>query len=135
LSEIEALEICIAATEGLAAAHAEAIVHRDVKPDNILIPKSKQGELQLKAAKLADLGLARGEDSGDSLTGTRTALGTPGFMAPEQCMDAKKAKTPADVFSMGATLYALLACRTPFKGETPMETVLATLQKPHAPIR
>ena len=135
LKEAEALDICIAATTGLAAAHAEGIIHRDVKPDNILIPHSKSTELQFKHAKLADLGLARSEELGESLTGTRTALGTPGYMAPEQCMDAKKAQKPADIFSMGATLYALLSGRAPFTGETPMEAVLATLQKPVQPLK
>ena len=135
LREADALDICIAASMGLTAAHAEGIIHRDVKPDNILIPKSKQGELQLTGAKLADLGLARSEDLGQSLTGAQTAMGTPGFMAPEQCMDAKKARKPADVFSMGATLFTLLTGRAPFTGETTMETVLATLQKPAPAIK
>ncbi|MCX7805829.1 MAG: protein kinase, partial [Planctomycetota bacterium] len=135
LPEAVALDICIAATEGLAAAHVKGIVHRDIKPDNILIPR-REGEESLAwgEAKLSDLGLARADLAGQSLTGSQSALGTPGYMAPEQIVDAKKAGKPADVFSMGATLYALLCGRPPFAGETMMEIILAALNRPHVPI-
>jgi serine/threonine protein kinase len=134
--EATALEICIAATTGLVAAHTQGVIHRDIKPDNILVPQEKQaGTPQFAAAKIADLGLARGEDmAGASLTGAQSAMGTPGYMAPEQALNAKKAGKPADVFSMGAALYALLAGQAPFKGETVTEAVIATLQKAHEPI-
>jgi serine/threonine-protein kinase len=134
VSEFVALEICIAATEGLAAAHAKGIVHRDIKPDNILIPW-KGDTLAFDAAKLADLGLARCEEVGRSLTGTQAMLGTAGYMAPEQAVDARKARKQADVFSMGATLQALLTGQPPFHGSSALETILATLQKPHVPVR
>ncbi|MBI3830684.1 MAG: protein kinase [Planctomycetes bacterium] len=138
LDEATALDICIAATAGLAAAHAQGIVHRDIKPDNIMIPRVKGTDQYLfNASKLSDLGLARAEDSqgGPTLTGQQASMGTPGYMAPEQALNARKAGKPADVFSMGATLYALLGGSSPFKGETTNETVFATLQKPHQPIR
>ncbi|HYF47811.1 MAG TPA: protein kinase [Planctomycetota bacterium] len=135
LSENMALEICIAATQGLAIAHDEGVVHRDIKPDNILIPRARSGEALLySSAKLSDLGLARDDESGQSLTGTQAALGTPGYMSPEQAMDAKKAGKPADVFSMGATLHALLTGQSAFTGSSPMEIIFATIQKPPAPI-
>ncbi len=112
LDEGEALQIVIAATKGLAAAHEQGIIHRDIKPDNILIPKGI-----LKRAKLADLGLAKPEGGGQSVgTQSHVAMGTPGYMAPEQAEDAKTAGQPADVFSMGATLYALLSGNAPFCG-------------------
>ena len=132
--EATALDICIAATEGLAAAHAESIIHRDIKPDNIMVPKSKNGLLLVKKAKLADLGLARCDEGGQSLTGSQSMMGTPGYMAPEQAEDAKNAQKPADVFSMGATLYALLCGTPPFTGSTPMQAILAAIQKPHVPV-
>ncbi len=132
LSEDAALDICIAATQGLMAAHEEGIIHRDIKPDNILLPGGKNGKVpRLEEAKLADLGLARSEEHGQSLTGSQTAMGTPGYMAPEQAMDARKCGKPADIFSMGATLYALLTGRSPFHGPAGMEIILATMQKPH----
>jgi parallel beta-helix repeat protein len=120
----QALDIVIAATRGLAAAHERGIIHRDIKPDNILIPRGKLGELELTRAKLADLGLAKPDNSAQSLgTAPHVAMGTPGFMAPEQVDDARSAGHPADVFSMGATLYALLAGKAPFYG-TSLGTIL-----------
>jgi serine/threonine protein kinase/ABC-type Fe3+ transport system substrate-binding protein len=138
LDEASALDICIAATTGLAAAHASGVIHRDVKPENIMIPKRRghgTEDLIFSAAKLADLGLARADDvSGPSLTGAKATMGTPGYLAPEQALNARQAGKPADVFSMGATLYALLEGNAPFKGETATESILATIQKVHTPI-
>jgi serine/threonine protein kinase len=134
IDETTALEICIAATRGLAVAHEAGIIHRDIKPDNIMIPKMDSGELSFIHAKLADLGLARNIENDQSMTETQVALGTPGYMAPEQCKDAKKADKCADTFSMGACLYALLAGRPPFVANSAFETILATLTRPHQPI-
>jgi len=134
LSEQEALDICIAGTKGLLAAHKENIIHRDIKPDNILIPQDAAGTLQFKLCKLADLGLARSEEHGNSLTGSQAAVGTPGYMSPEQARDARKCGKPADIFSMGACLYALLSGRPPFHGKSPMDIILDTMQKSHEPI-
>ncbi len=148
LDETVALDICIAATEGLVAAHDEDIIHRDIKPDNIMLPRqrhkllhsasraSAQSEpIVFTAAKLSDLGLAHGDSGEQSLTAAQTVMGTPGYMAPEQAVDAKTAGKPADVFSMGATLYALLCGAKPYSGGSQMETILATIQKPHSPLK
>ena len=133
--ELTALDVCIAAVQGLAAAHDEGVIHRDIKPDNILIPKAKIGETLLyKSAKLADLGLARTDEAGPELTGAQSVMGTPGYMAPEQANDAKSAGKPADVFSMGAALYAMLAGCAPFEGKSAMTTIVATIQQPHRPV-
>ncbi|HYF50129.1 MAG TPA: SUMF1/EgtB/PvdO family nonheme iron enzyme [Planctomycetota bacterium] len=130
LREIDAYTICIAAGTGLAAAHEAGIVHRDIKPDNILIPMD-DGTPLFAHAKLADLGLARSESMGNSLTGSQITMGTPGYMAPEQARNSTKAGRRADVFSMGATLYTLLAGRPPYYGQTPLEAILAVLQGDH----
>ena len=135
LSEEIALDICIAATEGLIAAHAAGVIHRDIKPENILIPRERtSGSFLFKQSKLSDLGLARNDQTVQSLTAAQNVMGTPGFMSPEQANDAKNAGKPADVFSMGATLYALLCGYPPFTGSTTLETVLNTIQKSHRPI-
>ncbi|GMV79136.1 MAG: hypothetical protein AMXMBFR7_03200 [Planctomycetota bacterium] len=136
LDEATALTLIASASEGLAAAHAEGIVHRDIKPDNILIPFARGGhEPQFGRSKLADLGLARCGESGLSLTGAQMAMGTPGYLAPEQAIDAKTAGLPADVYGMGATLYALLSGHAPFTGSSAMKIILDTMQNPHRPIR
>jgi formylglycine-generating enzyme required for sulfatase activity len=112
LPEAEALDIVTAATRGLAAAHARGIIHRDIKPDNILLPGGDG-----RKAKLADLGLAKPMGAGQSLgTASHMTMGTPGYMAPEQANDARSAGPPADVFATGATLYALLSGQEPFPG-------------------
>jgi len=136
LPEAQALDLCIAATEGLAAAHLEGVIHRDIKPDNIFIPNFRRAaDLDFQAAKLGDLGLARSDELGSTMTVSGAFMGTLGFVAPEQARDAKSAREPADVFGMGAALYALLAGRAAFTGKTPTEKLMATLQEPHEPIR
>ncbi len=136
LPELEAIDICLAACLGLDAAHVNGVIHRDLKPDNIMIPyKSRQTKTyDIKNSKLMDLGLARSEEGNQSLTGVQAAMGTPGYMAPEQALDAKTADKRSDVFSMGATLYALLTGRPPFKGEVVMKVLMATMHEPHPPI-
>jgi len=116
LDEAEAVAIVAAATRGLAVAHGRGVIHRDVKPDNILIPWAEPGvRLDFAKSKLSDLGLAKPEGGAQSLgTMSHVAMGTPGYMAPEQAEDAKTAGPPADIFAMGATLYALLSGRAPF---------------------
>ncbi|MGD0090549.1 MAG: bifunctional serine/threonine-protein kinase/formylglycine-generating enzyme family protein [Planctomycetota bacterium] len=144
LEEGEALSICAAAAAGLAAAHGKGIIHRDIKPDNILVPfceppvaragEAQRAGLNFAAAKLTDLGIARNEEHGHSLTLAHVSLGTPGYMAPEQAEDAKEAAKPADVFAMGATLYALLAGAAPFQGSTLLKVLRRTAEQPHTPI-
>ena len=136
--EQPSLDICIAATRGLCTAHERGTIHRDVKPDNILIPTG-EGGYQLTMAKLADLGLAcpaeAAETADERLTSTKaTFMGTPGYAAPEQLKDPTRAKKPADVFSMGATLYALLTKDAPFEGQA-MEAVFKTMEGKYQPVR
>ena len=140
-SEKDTLEICMAACTGLIDAHAHGVIHRDIKPQNIMIPwvdPHKKATLNNGASKLMDLGLARNESTGGAsaqgLTGTNQAMGTPGYMAPEQIEDAKHADKRSDVFSMGATIYAMLAGQAPFSRKNPMQTLMATINDPHPPL-
>ena len=136
LPEAEVLEICIAAAKGLAAAHEGGIVHRDVKPDNILVPyNDTRTGMDRSAAKLADLGIARHELDYNSITETNSSLGTAGYMAPEQICDAKHAGKPADIFGLGATLYVLLSGRAPFPGNSTLDILNSTIYCPHKSIR
>ena len=136
-TEGDALDIVMAATNGLAAAHEENIIHRDIKPDNIIVPIVGKGEPHYKKSKLMDLGLAKSVDDSQSmgLTAQNVAMGTPGYMAPEQAEDAKTAGATADIFSMGATLYALLSGAAPFGGTTIMQILRKTQGEAHPPIR
>src|SRR5262245_48648266 len=101
--------------EGLSAAHAHGIIHRDVKPENVMVvPTPSGGEL----AKLVDFGIARAVDAGGdaSLTGVGISIGTPMFMSPEQAM-ALPLDARSDVYSTAATLYYALSGRQPYLGD------------------
>ncbi len=143
LAERTALDICIAAARGLDAAHGSGVIHRDIKPDNIIIPRHKAinpsthspNRLSFQNSKLTDLGLARHEMCASNMTRVNVCMGTPGFMAPEQAQDARRAGKPADVFSLAATLYCLLAGDAPFTGSDMNEVLHATFTTPHIPIR
>jgi len=106
-SEGEAVGIIVQVARGLHEAHKRGIIHRDVKPDNILLTKDGQ-------AKLADLGLSKDLEENLNLTRPDKGLGTPNFIAPEQFGDAKNADVRCDIYSLGATLYMALTGEMPF---------------------
>jgi len=133
--EERVLEVGLAAAMGLAAAHGIGVIHRDIKPDNILIPDDDEGEPVCAEAKVTDLGLARLSDDTLDLTRTATALGTAGYIAPEQLKNAKAASTQADVFSLGATLYGLLTGDAPFAAESSVLAILNTINGQFRPLR
>lgn len=107
LPEAEAVRIICQVTEALEAVHAHGIIHRDVKPSNILLTTDGQ-------AKLADLGLAKDLRGDVNLTRPDQGLGTPNYIAPEQFAAAKDAGVLCDVYSVGATLYTAITGRLPF---------------------
>jgi WD40 repeat protein/tRNA A-37 threonylcarbamoyl transferase component Bud32 len=107
---------------GLEHARQKGMVHRDVKPHNLML--TPQG-----VVKILDFGLASlASAAAGSLTDLGTLMGTPDYMAPEQARDARRADSRADVYSLGCTLYHLLAGRPPFAGTTPLERVVAHLE-------
>jgi len=113
LSEYQAFEIIKEAAEGLAEAHARGIVHRDIKPDNIMI--SREGNV-----KVMDLGLAKAFDNRKNQmlekTVTGIIMGTPFFMSPEQTFSSD-IDPKSDVWSMGVSLFNLLSNKLPFTGK------------------
>ena len=113
----EVLALAIGIAEALQEAHSLGIVHRDIKPDNILA--TNEGRI-----KLADLGLAKqvNDDFGSTMAGT--ALGTPYYISPEQALDAMKADARSDIYSLGATLYHLLSGFLPYEGDNVMGVML-----------
>jgi serine/threonine protein kinase len=108
LPEGQAVRIITQAAQGLHYAHRRRVIHRDVKPDNILVRTDGR-------AKLADFGLAKDKENDKDLTRPATGLGTPHFMAPEQYHDAKNAGVLCDVYSLGATLYMAVTGKLPFE--------------------
>ena len=125
LPRAEALRVIESIARALAYAHAQGVVHRDVKPHNILVEKGH--------AWLTDFGLARAEHS-EALTRTGAVLGTPQYMAPEQVRgDVKRLGPATDVWALGAILYEVLAGTAPFAGETAAELYEAVLAFDPAP--
>jgi len=114
LPEAEAVRIITLAAQGLHHAHKQGLIHRDVKPDNIMVTPDGQ-------VKLADLGLVREVDTELNLTRTGRGLGTPHFMAPEQFRNAKNADVRCDVYSLGATLYMMVTGELPFRSLGPLD--------------
>ncbi len=95
--------------EGLAAAHAKSVIHRDLKPDNVLI------ERRTGRAVLTDFGIARGTDD-PSVTQVGSIVGTPRYMAPEQ-LAGQEADARSDVFALGVILYEAIAGQRPWRGD------------------
>ncbi len=116
LPEQDALRTIEACARGLGAIHKAGLIHRDLKPDNILFDTEE-------VPKIADLGIARSIAGDDRMTGTGCTLGTPQFMSPEQARGLADIDARADIYSLGATLYVLLTGKAPFTGSTPYETV------------
>jgi serine/threonine protein kinase len=110
----QAVDVCLHVLAGLAVSHSRNIVHRDIKPHNVLL--TSDGEV-----RVTDFGIARLAESNDNLTKTGAIMGTWGFMAPEQRADSKGVDARADLYSVAATLYS---CVT---NETPMDLFAAEL--------
>lgn len=109
----------------LSAAHAARIVHRDVKPSNVLV----DGDVP----RLTDFGIARLADD-PALTATGTVMGTPSFIAPEQAR-GEPAGPAADLYGLGATLYFAVEGVAPFSEETSLQTAMAVVSSPHRPLQ
>jgi serine/threonine protein kinase len=114
MTETEAIRIIAQVAQGLHRAHKQNLIHRDVKPDNILVRPDG-------VAKLADLGLVKETDTDLNLTKTGRGLGTPHFMAPEQFRNAKNADIRCDIYSLGATLYMMVTGELPFRSNGPLD--------------
>jgi len=124
---------------GLEAAHRLGMVHRDIKPDNIVLVRAAEGEL----AKVLDFGIAKIKESrmggaaGMTLTGTGVVIGTPQYMSPEQAMGKRGDELDgrSDLYSLGIVMYQMLTGDLPFKADTTMAMILAHLQARPTPFR
>ncbi len=132
---VQAIDCLIQAARGLEAAHAQGIVHRDIKPGNLMLDNAG-------TVRVLDLGLARIVDAANPfsksaegrLTQTGMFMGTINFMAPEQAEDSHRADHRADIYSLGCTLYFLLTGREPFPGETLLKRLTAHAEHPAPPL-
>lgn len=127
LEVTEILRIGMQAAHGLAASHAQGLVHRDVKPANILLEKG------VDRVMLTDFGLARAADDA-SLTRTGVVAGTPQYMSPEQSR-GESIDARSDLFSLGSVLYAMCAGRPPFRAETTLAVLRRITDTQPRPVR
>ena len=133
----EAADICRQVALGLSAAHARGLVHRDVKPSNIIITSaaSERSERR-RRAKITDFGLARAlQLTGDGNIHSGQLIGTPAYMGPEQIAAPGQVDGRGDVFSLGVVLYEMLTGERPFRGATPHAILAHVLHEEPSPPR
>jgi eukaryotic-like serine/threonine-protein kinase len=127
-SPAEALRIATAVAGALDYAHQHGFVHRDIKPDNIML----SGDQVL----VADFGVARAvSEVQDKLTATGMTVGTPTYMSPEQASGDRTLDGRSDIFALGCVLYEMLAGEPPFRGPTPQTTLILRFMGPPRPLR
>ncbi len=128
----DAVRIAREAAEALDYAHRQNVIHRDVKPENILLSNDDH-------ALVADFGIARAlagdGESAEQLTATGTIIGTPAYMSPEQAAGARSLDARSDIYSLGCVLYEMLAGEPPFAGATPQAAISARFTETPRPVR
>jgi serine/threonine protein kinase len=127
-----AVRLCLQFAEGLEAAHHAGVIHRDIKPDNIMVV----GEEGVETIKLMDFGIARLRDvaATSRLTRPDVIMGTPAYMAPEQA-EGKDTSERTDIYALGVVLYEMLSGEVPFKANTPAAVLLKQIQESPVPLR
>jgi len=118
----EGAEIVRQALQGLGSAHLEGIVHRDIKPQNIMLSAHR-------IVKVMDFGLARALAADSSLTASGTVLGTPLYMSPEQA-NSQPVDERTDIYALGAAFYHMICGRPPFEGDTPISVMYKHVNEP-----
>jgi eukaryotic-like serine/threonine-protein kinase len=118
----EAYALALQVTEGLQAVHDAGIIHRDLKTPNIM--RDSHG-----VARLLDFGIAKQHGGDGATTGTGNIVGTPEYMSPEQAQ-GKKVDYRSDIYALGIVLYEIFTGKVPFRGDTPIATILMHIQDP-----
>ncbi|KFN42832.1 serine/threonine-protein kinase [Arenimonas oryziterrae] len=128
LATADALNLLRQAALGLATAHEHGVIHRDIKPGNLLL--GKRGQL-----KIADFGIALTQrDTSKKLTATGDVVGTPGYLSPEVCL-GKPVDERSDLFALGVVLFEMLSGRLPFNSESPFKLMLSVVESDIPDIR
>jgi serine/threonine protein kinase len=125
-----ALRMAVQIAEGLAAAHRAGVIHRDVKPENVMVVGREED------IKLMDFGISRLRDTAGAsrLTRSGTIMGTPAYMAPEQ-IEGSEVSDRTDIYAFGIVLYEMLSGAVPFQAKTPGAILVKHLQENAAPLR
>jgi serine/threonine-protein kinase len=131
MEPMELAPIVAGTAAGLAAAHANGVVHRDLKPDNIFLATGSDGRVQVK---LLDFGVSK-VFGGERLTQTGQVLGTPRYMSPEQLGAEPEVDHRVDVYALGVIMYEALAGKPPFLAGSPTDLIVAILHGKIAPLR
>jgi eukaryotic-like serine/threonine-protein kinase len=122
LPEAEAIDVALQAADGLAAIHEKGVIHRDLKTLNLTVDDAGR-------VRVMDFGIATRAGDGGGPTGSGYVVGSPEYMSPEQAR-GRPLDFRSDVYALGIVLYELLTGRVPFRGETPVETLLMHLESP-----
>jgi len=129
----DALNIALQIGEGLAEAHANGIVHRDIKPGNTFLVRRADGRF---AVKILDFGISKQLNDAATLnTNSGQSLGSPWYMSPEQMLDASRVDHRSDIWSLGVVLFEMLTDHRPFDGATVPEVCAKVLTTPAPSIR
>jgi len=118
----EAFDVSIQVAEGLQAVHDAGIIHRDLKTPNIMVDPQR-------VARLMDFGIAKRQEGGGASTATGQILGTPEYMSPEQAQ-GQRVDFRSDVYALGIVIYEIFTGAVPFRGDTPISTILKHLHDP-----
>jgi serine/threonine-protein kinase len=124
LPAAKAYDIALQVADGLAAIHAEGIIHRDLKTANIMMDSGR------RLARLMDFGIAKqwSDETGAGMTGTGQIVGSPDYMSPEQ-IQAKKIDFRSDIYSLAVVVYEIFTAKVPFHANTPVATLMKHLQE------
>ncbi len=132
LDAAHAVDLVLQACDAIAEAHANAIVHRDIKPTNLFLTHRRDGSELLK---VLDFGISKATSGAEmSLTQTQSMLGTPAYMSPEQLRSARTVDPRSDIWSLGVVLYELVEGHTPFEARNFAELCVVVSTEPHAPL-
>jgi serine/threonine protein kinase len=135
VSAADAVGLLMPALRGVAAAHAHHVIHRDLKPDNIFLSRSVEGEP--REPRVLDFGISKvsdGDDARLSLTRSGAVMGTPYYMSPEQVRGANQVDERGDIYAFGVILYEMLTGQRPFEAETYNQLILKIATEDPAPM-